>query len=148
VRRYRGRSGLAFNLEQQLVENVGFFARAGISSGNVEPYEFSDIDRTVAAGLSFSGKKWGRSDDTFGLAGVVNDISDAHKAYLNAGGLGILVGDGILPNPGTERILEAYYSFPVVGLQMTLDYQFIVNPGYNRDRGPASVVGTRLRGQF
>ena len=25
-------------------------ARAGIASGNVEPYEFSDIDRTVAAG--------------------------------------------------------------------------------------------------
>src|SRR5258708_4289375 len=38
VRRYRGRAGLAFNLEQQLVENVGFFPRAGVSSGNVEPY--------------------------------------------------------------------------------------------------------------
>jgi len=30
----------------------------------------------------------------------------------------------------------------------TFDYQFIANPGYNRDRGPVSVIGTRLRAQF
>jgi high affinity Mn2+ porin len=148
VRRYRSRAGFAFNLEQELVENVGFFMRAGLASGNVEPYEFTDVDTTVAAGLSFSGKQWGRPEDTFGVAGVVNQISDAHKAYLNAGGLGILVGDGRLPNPASEQILEMYYSFPVLTLKMTFDYQFIVNPGYNRDRGPASVFGTRLRAQF
>ena len=62
-----------------------------------EPYEFTDVDRTVAAGLSISGKQWGRDDDTFGIAGVVNGISGAHQAFLNAGGLGILVGDGQLP---------------------------------------------------
>jgi high affinity Mn2+ porin len=33
-------------------------------------------------------------------------------------------------------------------LRMTLDYQFVTNPGYNRDRGPASIIGTRLRAQF
>jgi len=31
---------------------------------------------------------------------------------------------------------------------MTFDYQFITNPAYNRDRGPVSVIGTRLRAQF
>ena len=65
-------------------------------------------------GLSVSGKQWGRDDDTFGIAGVVNGISGVHQAFLNAGGLGILVGDGQLPNPGTEKILETYYSFPVL----------------------------------
>jgi len=30
----------------------------------------------------------------------------------------------------------------------TLDYQLIINPAYNRDRGPVSIVGTRLRAQF
>jgi hypothetical protein len=29
----------------------GVFARAGWANGNIEPYEFTDIDRTVAAGL-------------------------------------------------------------------------------------------------
>ena len=102
------------NLEQQLMPNVGFFARAGFADGNKEPYEFTDVDRTVAAGLSISGKQWGRDDDTFGFAGVVNGISDVHQAFLNAGGLGILVGDGMLPHPGNENIIETYYSFPVV----------------------------------
>jgi high affinity Mn2+ porin len=148
VRHYTSRSGLAFNVEQQLVPDVGFFARAGVASGGVEPYEFTDIDRTAAAGLSLSGKRWGRPDDTFGLAGIVNGISGVHQAFLNAGGLGILVGDGTLPNPGREKIIETYYSFPVFAWRMTFDYQFIANPAYNRDRGPVSVIGTRLRTQF
>ncbi|MDU6670667.1 MAG: carbohydrate porin [Bradyrhizobium sp.] len=31
---------------------------------------------------------------------------------------------------------------------MTLDYQLIVNPAYNRDRGPASLLGVRLHTQY
>jgi high affinity Mn2+ porin len=148
VRQYRSRSGIGMNLEQQLMPDVGFFARAGFANGNIEPYEFTDIDRTIAAGLSISGKKWGRADDTFGIAGVVNGITKVHQAFLNAGGLGILVGDGQLPNPGTERILETYYSFPVLASRVTLDYQLIVNPAYNRDRGPVSVLGLRVHTQY
>ena len=72
VRRYTSRSGLSLNAEQQISPDVGMFVRAGVASSNVEPYEFTDIDRTVAAGLSLSGKLWGRPDDTVGLAGVVN----------------------------------------------------------------------------
>ena len=148
VRTYTGRGGISMNLEQQLVTNVGLFVRAGLANGDIEPYEFTDVDRTVAAGLSVSGKQWGRDDDTFGFAGVINGISPEHEAYLNAGGLGILVGDGMLPNPGSEKILETYYSFPVLWSKITLDYQFIVNPAYNRDRGPVSVLGFRLHTQY
>jgi high affinity Mn2+ porin len=148
VRKYQGRGGVSMNLEQEITPNLGFFARAGWADGNVEPYEFTDIDRTVAAGLSVSGKLWARPDDTVGVAGVVNGISAEHEAFLNAGGLGILVGDGMLPHPGPEQIIETYYSLPVSYFRLTLDYQFIVNPGYNRDRGPASVVAARLHYQF
>ncbi|WP_249123037.1 MULTISPECIES: carbohydrate porin [unclassified Bradyrhizobium] len=148
VRRYASRGGISMNLEQQLVPNVGLFVRAGIADGRREPYEFTDIDRTVAAGLSLSGKQWGRDGDTFGIAGVVNGITTVHQAFLNAGGLGILVGDGMLPNPGSEKIIEAYYSFPVFAAKLTLDYQYIVNPAYNRDRGPVSVLGARFHSQF
>jgi high affinity Mn2+ porin len=148
VRKYQSRGGISMNLEQQLMPNVGLFVRAGIADGDKEPYEFTDVDRTVAAGLSVSGKQWGRDDDTFGFAGVVNGISGVHQAYLNAGGLGILVGDGKLPNPGSEKILETYYSFPVFSSKVTLDYQLIVNPAYNRDRGPVSVLGVRVHIQY
>jgi high affinity Mn2+ porin len=141
VRKYQGRGGISMNLEQQLMPNVGLFMRAGFADGHKEPYEFTDIDRTVATGLSISGKQWGRDQDVFGIAGVVNGISGVHQAFLNAGGLGILVGDGMLPHPGYEQILETYYSFPIFASRITLDYQLIVNPAYNRDRGPVSVLG-------
>jgi high affinity Mn2+ porin len=148
VRQYQSRGGISMNLEQQLMPNVGFFARAGFADGNKEPYEFTDIDRTIAAGFSISGRQWGRDDDTFGIAGVVNGITRVHQAFLNAGGLGILVGDGQLPHPGNENILETYYSFPVLYSRVTLDYQLIVNPAYNRDRGPVSVLGFRVHTQY
>jgi high affinity Mn2+ porin len=148
VRRYTSRGGVSLNLEQQVTEELGLFARAGWANGDVEPYEFTDVDRTVAAGLSLAGKQWGRPDDTVGLAGVVNGITAVHQSFLNAGGLGILIGDGMLPHPGPEQIIETYYALPVSFFRLTLDYQFIVNPGYNEDRGPVSVVSARLHAQF
>jgi high affinity Mn2+ porin len=53
-----------------------------------------------------------------------------------------------LPHPGPEKIMEAFYRLPVFSRQATLDYQFIVNPAYNIDRGPVSVIATRLHTQF
>jgi high affinity Mn2+ porin len=148
VRRYNSRGGVSVLAEQQVSSDLGVFARAGWANGNIEPYEFTDIDRTVAAGLSLKGTRWGRPDDTVGLAGIVNGISAVHQAFLNAGGLGILVGDGQLPNAGSEKIIEMYYSFPAFSWRVTFDYQFVANPAYNRDRGPVSIVGTRLHTQF
>jgi high affinity Mn2+ porin len=148
VRRYASRSGISVNMEQQLSSELGMFARAGVASGGVEPYESTDVDRTVTAGLVLAGRQWGRPDDTLGIAGLVNGISRSHQTFLNAGGLGILVGDGMLPNPGPEQIIETYYSLPFSFWRVTFDYQFIVNPAYNRDRGPVSVIGTRLHAQF
>ncbi len=149
VRRYRSRAGLSLNLEQRLTDDLGVFARFGLADGSVEPYDFADIDRTVSAGLSLAGAAWGRKDDTVGAAGVVNSISKVHQAYLAAGGIGILVGDGQLPHPGPEGILETYYSLGLArGVRFSLDYQFVDHPAYNRDRGPVSVFGARLHGQF
>jgi high affinity Mn2+ porin len=148
VRQYRSRTGLGINLEQEITSDLGVFARAGFANGDIEPDSYTDIDRTVAAGLALTGKSWGRPNDTFGLAGIVNGISAIHEAYLNAGGLGILVGDGQLPHPGLEQIIESYYLFPILTWSATIDYQFVVNPAYNRDRGPVSIIGARLQTGF
>jgi high affinity Mn2+ porin len=149
VRRYRSRAGVSFSWEQQLTSDLGLFARAGKAGGNVEPYEFTDVDRTAVLGLSLNGKRWGRADDTVGLVGIDNGISAAREQYLNAGGLGILVGDGKLPHPAAEQILETYYRFAAVQwAQLTLDYQYIINPAYNSDRGPVSIVALRVHAQF
>ncbi len=148
VRQYRSRMGLSGNLEQEITPDLGLFARAGFASGNIEPDSYTDIDRTVAAGLSLKGKQWGRPDDTFGLAGIVNGITKVHQQFLNAGGLGILVGDGQLPHPGLEQIIETYYLFPIYKWNATIDYQFVANPAYNRDRGPVSIIAVRLETDF
>ena len=149
VRRFRSREGLSFNLEQEVADGVGVFAHGGLADGAIEPYEFADIDRTLAAGVSIKGKRWSRDDDTFGVAAVANGISGAHQAYLNAGGTGILVGDGQLPHAGTEMIAEAYYDLAMAkAAHLSLDYQFIENPAYNRDRGPVSVVAARMHLQY
>jgi high affinity Mn2+ porin len=149
VRQYTSRAGVSLNIEQQITEQLGAFVRAGWANGNLEPYEFTDIDRTVAAGLSLNGKSWGRPDDTVGIAGVVNGISGIHQTYFNAGGLGILIGDGMLPHPGLEQIFETYYSYALTSsVRLTADYQFIANPAYNTDRGPANVISGRFHYQF
>ena len=149
VRTYTSRPGVSLNLEQQVSENWGVFARAGWADGNVEPWDFTDIDRTVSAGASINGKQWGRPDDTIGIAGVINGISAEHVAFLNAGGLGILVGDGMLPHPGPEQIIETYYSYALSSsTKVTFDYQFIANPAYNTDRGPVNVFAGRFHTAF
>jgi high affinity Mn2+ porin len=149
VRHFRSRLGASLGLEQQLSADIGMFARVGKAAGNVESYEFTDIDRTIAAGVSLKGSRWSRPRDTIGLAVVVNGISAARARYLEAGGLGILVGDGQLPHPGAEQIVETYYDLTAFQQShLTLDYQRVNNPGYNRDRGPVSIVGVRMHAQF
>jgi high affinity Mn2+ porin len=149
VRSYVSRPGVSLNVEQAINSSIGAFFRAGWADGNIEPWDFTDIDRTVSGGVSINGYAWGRPDDTIGIAGVVNGISAAHVAFLNAGGLGILVGDGQLPHYSTEKILEAYYSYALTpSTRLTFDYQFMKNPGYNADRGPANIFAARAHWQF
>jgi high affinity Mn2+ porin len=149
VRRYRGRAGASLTLEQKVTSELGVFARLGKAAGNVEVYEFTDIDRSASLGMSLQGARWRRSDDTLGVVLINNHISAARERYLNAGGLGILVGDGRLPRPGPEQIIESYYSLAVLGaLHLSADYQWVNNPAYNRDRGPVSVFAIRVHAQF
>ncbi len=46
VRRFRDRSGLAVNAEQEVSDRVGVFLRAGFGDGSSEVDEFTDADRT------------------------------------------------------------------------------------------------------
>ena len=149
VRRMQSRAGLSFNLEQEVSDAVSVFAKGGIADGAIEPYEFTDVDRTVAVGTTLKGRAWGRPHDEVGVAAAINGISRVHERFLDAGGLGILVGDGKLPHPGIEEIVEAYYDLPLIKpLHLTVDAQLITHPAYNRDRGPVPIGGVRLHWQF
>ena len=151
VRRYGSQSGFALNLEQEFAADLGGFARVSKNQGKNEAFEFTEINQSVSAGLSLKGDRWDRHDDTLGFAAVANGLSGAARNYFAAGGIGILIGDGQLPHYGTEQIMETYYAYSVRAidhLTLTLNYQYVVNPAYNQDRGPVSIIGARLHLEF
>ena len=140
--------GFGFNLEQNLNRNLTAFARAGWDDGRTESFAYTEVDQTVAEGLGFNGAWWHRPQDRAGLAFVTNGIKRDHQNYLNAGGLGFLLGDGHL-NYGRENILETFYTAHVWrGIYVAPGLQHIINPGYNRDRGPVLVPSFRLHVEF
>ncbi|MBU6402876.1 MAG: carbohydrate porin [Verrucomicrobia bacterium] len=148
TRAYRHKFGYGLNLEQELTRDLGVFSRLGWSDGRTEGWAFNDVDRAATLGLSLKGTGWHRPDDTFGLAGILDGASAVHAEFLAAGGTGILAGDGRL-SYGLEKILETYYDCQVwQTLHFTLDYQFISDPAFNRDRGPVSVLAARLHWEF
>ena len=148
VRRVANRPGAAVIVDQELRDDAGMFVRASANDGTKEAYEFTEINRSIAAGVSVKGKRWRREDDTFGIAGVVNALSSDARDYFARGGLGILIGDGAL-NYSTERIFETYYALRVARqATLTLDYQRIANPAYNRDRGPVDALAMRVHLEF
>jgi high affinity Mn2+ porin len=150
-RSYRSAPGVNFNMEQQVTEVIGVFARAGWTDGRYELWNNTDVDYSGQAGVSIKGTEWGRPDDSVGVSGNINGISDAQAAWLNAGGLGIVIGDGpgSLPHPGLEKILEAYYSYALTSsIKVSFDYQFIDDPAYNTDRGPVNLFAGRFRWEF
>ena len=148
VRRRAWRPGATLNLEQELADGVGAFARASGNDGGKEAYEFTEINRSLSAGVTVNGARWGRPDDTLGVAAVANTLSSDARAYFERGGIGILIGDGAL-SYGAEKIAEAYYSAQVVkGVSLAFDFQQAVNPAYNHARGPVQIYALRLHAQL
>lgn len=142
--------GFAVNFEQPLADDgeTGIFGRLGWNDGTHESWAYVESDRHASLGMQINGVHWGRKEDYVGLAYGVNGLSSQHKDYLAAGGIGMLLGDGRL-NYGLEQVLEAYYRVQVGKyVQITPDFQFIQNPGYNKDRGPAEVYGVRAHASF
>jgi len=148
TREYRFKFGFGLNLEQELVKGIGIFSRLGWNDGRTETWTFADVDHTATLGVSIKGRFWGRTNDTVGVAGIINGVTRVHHEFFAAGGTGILAGDGTL-NYGLEKSIETYYDFQIwKNLHAALDYQFVSNPAFNRDRGPVSIIGARLHWEF
>jgi high affinity Mn2+ porin len=142
----RTKYGFGLNVEQPLADagGTGLFARWGWSDGRNESFVFTEVDRHLSAGIQVSGVRWGRGREVFAIAAEDHGLSPLHREYLAMGGHGFLLGDGRLTY-GHERIVEAYYRLQVGRfVQISPDLQQVWNPGYNRDRGPATVLGVRL----
>lgn len=139
---------LAANFEQEIFDDIGLFGRLSWNDGQSQSWMYTEQDRAVSLGLSFGGANWGRPKDTIGLATNVGWISDAHRRFLEAGGIGFITGDGRL-NYAPEWLTELYYDVRLApGINAALDYQYLANPGYNADRGPVHILALRLHAQF
>lgn len=148
IRRQRPKYGFYANAEQAINKDVGVFARASWNDGQNEILSFTDIDRSLSSGVSIKGSSWNRPNDTIGLGAAINGLSGAHRDFLAAGGLGLLIGDGAL-NYKPEEIIESYYAYNIAkGAALTFDYQFINNPAYNADRGPVHIFSGRFQAEF
>jgi len=140
--------GFGVNLEQNLAQYLTAYARFGWDNGKTESFAYTEVDQTFNQGLGVKGAWWHRKQDRAGLAFVSNAIKKDHQNYLAAGGLGFLLGDGHLTY-GRENILETYYTAHVWrGIYLAPGFQRIVDPGYNRDRGPVLVPSFRAHVEF
>ena len=137
--------GFGINLEQELSKSLGLFSRYSWNDGKTASWAFTEIDRNFQLGFELKGNTWKRKKDVLGFAGVINGIASEHIAYLKAGGYGFIIGDGNL-NYSKESIFETYYRYYIASfVQLSCDYQIVINPGYNRDRsGPVYIPSIRL----
>jgi len=132
----------------QAVGSFHYYLKGSWNDGNNETWAFTEIDQSLSAGIQLDGDIWKRKDDKLGLAYVSNGLSELHRTYLTKGGYGFLIGDGQL-NYGKEQIVELYYSLNLFKhLFISPDYQFVLHPAYNKDRGPVSIVSARLHVEF
>jgi hypothetical protein len=142
--------GWGVNVEQPLGDSgeTGAFFRYGWGDGAGESFVFTESDRHLSAGLQLSGVHWGRGEDRLGIATVIDGVVKTRQQYLERGGDGFLLGDGGLTY-GDEQIVEAYYRVQWGRfMEVSPDIQYIINPGYNRDRGPATVMSVRLNVRY
>lgn len=148
TRKTRSEFGFIGNVEQAVTDDLGLFARLSWRNGQTEVMQFTDIDESASFGGVLKGTSWGRPNDKVGLAGMINGISSSYQAFLAAGGLGLIIGDGAL-SYRPEGVVEAYYSIGFTDwASLTFDYQFVANPGYNEDRGPVSIAAARFHVQY
>jgi len=141
--------GAGLNFNYPLSQNIGFFLRAGWNNGTTGDWAFTEVDQTITPGLSFDGTMWKRKGDNFGIAYIANGLSKQHIDFENTGGYQFIIGDGTLPHYRSEQIMEAYYQFKFLDhMFLAPDYQYVVNPGYNADRGPVSIYSLRVHLEF
>ena len=140
--------GVGLNMEQELTKDIGVFGRLGWNDGKTESFAFTAIDRLAQAGVSVTGTRWRRRNDVAGTAFTVSGLSAIHAEYLARGGLDFLIGDGRL-SYGMERVWESYYNARLFrGLFTAIDVQYVVNPAYNRDRGPVRILSLRMHAEW
>jgi len=142
------KKGIGVFGEQYVYRDIGVFSRAMISDGKTEVDAYTSTDRSFSFGVLATGSSWSRPRDITGVGVNLGWISKAHADYLQLGGIDGFIGDGRI-HPASETALDAFYSFNYLkSFWLSGDYQRIVNPAFNSDRGPLNVFSLKVHGEF
>jgi high affinity Mn2+ porin len=148
ARKRNVKTGVGVSLEQAIGEDIGVFFRGMKADGETEVYAYTSTDSSISLGTLIQGNRWGREKDTVGIGYSQNWLSSEHVAYLNMGGIDGFIGDGRI-NYRPEKAFELFYRINLNRyLWLTPDFQHIVNPAYNGDRGPVTIYGVRVHAEF
>ncbi|MFK7816995.1 MAG: carbohydrate porin [Gammaproteobacteria bacterium] len=97
--------GYGLSMDQQISENIGFFARLAWQEDKV-PVDHNEM---ISFGLSIAGNRWNRPNDTFGAAIAFLDGASKSSSEIN-----------------NTQVFEAYYKYLLTDhFDLTLDAQWI-----------------------
>ncbi len=149
---YYGKAGIILNWEMKLdKKGEMIFVRTSWNDGKRESWMYTEIDKSFTFGGFISGARFHRPEDMIRVGFATNGISKQHADYLQAGGYGFIIGDGLGNYPQgikPELIAELQYNFKYNFMILSPDYQFVINPAYNPARGPVHIFGLRAAFQF
>ena len=148
VRKPNTKLGAGMFAEQYIAHDIGVFSRGMYSDGKTEVDAYTSADRSATFGLLAKGSSWHRPRDVAGVGGDLEWISKIHAEYLALGGVDGFIGDGAI-KAAMESSLDLFYSVNIrKSFWLTGDYQHVVNPGFNADRGPVNIFSMRIHGEF
>jgi carbohydrate-selective porin OprB len=120
-----GDFGFSINVDQQVSDRIGIFARYGWADGEVRA-----LEHFWSTGLTYTGLIPGRDKDVLGLGVAQGRISGDLR--------------DVVAFEASETLFEAYYKIPLwPGASITPDFQVILNPGA-RDDDTAFMAGVNF----
>ncbi len=148
LKSYQGKYGFGIDADLALTENLGLFARYSWGDGKTESWGYTQCDASINAGINLALGKVNRPNDAIGICGSYNTISAQHQKFLKNGGTGFMIGDGFL-NYAPEMVGEFFYRVNIIkSCFLSFNYQYMMNVGYNADRGNTHFVGGRFHVEF
>jgi|GEM_PF-1110344 carbohydrate-selective porin OprB len=133
-------NGVGISIDQMVSENIGVWLRAGLQREQV-----AQFDKFVGAGVNVAGEFFGRANDRMGFGYGASFMGQDYEDYLNT--LGAF-------ESAPEHYLELYYNYavehagPDEGFHVSPDFQYVVNPGGDKNAPSAFIYGVRLQTYF
>lgn len=133
--------GVGVSMDQKITDSLGVWLRAGAQREKVARF-----NRHFGGGVNLAGALPGRPEDDIGFGYGASLMGRDYKDYKTVADAGFA--------PGVEHYFELYYNISVdrglneMGLHISPDLQYVVNPGGDRMAENLFIYGLRLQASF